>query len=90
MVASLNPWTLFAATFIAGLLAQMMFARRRWIAAAVIAVAPLVLLTATIWRGIWERDALYAVAYLIALLICCAASISSLLMVNVGMRVLRR
>ncbi|WP_226017527.1 hypothetical protein [Novosphingobium sp. FKTRR1] len=81
---------MFAATFIAGLLAQMIFPRQRWIAAAVIAVSPLALLTATIWWGVWERDALYAVAYFIALLICCGASISSLLMVDVGRRTLRK
>ncbi|QBM75851.1 hypothetical protein E2E30_08750 [Sphingomonas sp. AAP5] len=81
---------MFAATFIAGLLVQMIFPRQRWIAAAVIAVGPLAALTATVWWGVWDRDPLYAVAYFTALLICCAASISSLLMVDVGRRTLRR
>lgn len=81
MEAWLTPWSLFGATFIVGVFAQMIFPRKRWSVAVVAAFAPLAFLTATVWWEIWEHDALFAVAYLVALLICCGASISSLLTV---------
>lgn len=90
MAAWLNLWSLFGATFVAGLLAQIAFPRERWSVALVIVIAPLALLTATIWWRIWEHDALYGLAYVVALLICCGASISSVLMVDVGRRTFRR
>lgn len=86
----MNPWLLCGATFVAGLLAQMIFPRHRWGVAIVIAVAPLFLLTATIWWRVWEHDALYLIAYIVALLICCGASLLSLLAVEAARRVLRR
>ena len=89
MAAWLNPWSLFGATFVAGLLAQIVFPRPRWSVALVIVIAPLALLTASIWWRIWEHDALYGLAYVLALLICCGASISSVLMVDVGRRTFR-
>ncbi len=89
MVAWLNPGSLFMATFVAGLLAHIAFPRQGWSTALVIAVAPLVFLTATIWWRIWEQDALWAVAYLIVLMICCGASLSSMLAVA-GVRWLLR
>lgn len=90
MATWLNPWSLFGATFVAGLLAQTVFPRQRWSMALVIALAPLALFTATIWWRIWEYDALYVIAYLVALMICCGASIFSLLMVDLGRRTFRR
>ena len=90
MAAWLNPWSLFGATFVAGLIAQMVFPRQRWSVALVIALAPLALLTATSWWRVWEHDALYVIAYFVALMICGGASISSLLMVDVGRRTFQR
>jgi hypothetical protein len=90
MGAWLNPWSLFGTTFVAGLFAQMAFPRQRWSAALAIAVAPLAFLTVTIWWRVWERDALYAVAYFFGLLICGGASISSVFTVDAGRRSLRK
>jgi len=90
MVAWLSPWSLFGVTFVAGLFAQMVLPRQRWSVALVIAVAPLAFLTATIWWRVWERDALFAVAYLVAFLLSCGASISSLLAVDGARRALRK
>ncbi|WP_242138077.1 hypothetical protein [Sphingomonas sp. TREG-RG-20F-R18-01] len=84
----MNPWSLFAATFIAGVLAQVIFPRHRWGAAVFIAIVPLVILTATIWWDVWAHDALYAVGYLVGLFICSGASILSLLAVEGGRRAL--
>jgi len=89
MAASLNPWALFGATFLAGLLAQMVFPRQRWSVALVVALGPLAFLTATIWWRIWEHDALYIIAYFVALMICGGGSISGLLMADIGRRKFR-
>ena len=86
----LNPWSLAGATFVTGLFTQIVFSRQRWRAVVIIAVAPLILLTATIWWRIWEQDALWVIAYVMALLICCGASLSSLLAVDGARRSLRK
>ncbi|KUR80530.1 hypothetical protein AQZ49_00210 [Novosphingobium sp. FSW06-99] len=84
-----DPWSLFAGTFIVGVVMQVLLPRQRWFAAVLSTAAPIALLTFTIWWRIWDKDALWALGYVIAVIICFAASMPSIPAAQIARRLYR-
>ena len=85
-----SPWIFFAGALIVGVAMQLLIPRHRWIAVALTIPLPIALLTFTIWWRIWDKDALWALGYIIAVIICFGASMLSIPAADFTRRLLHR
>lgn len=86
MLLDLSGWLtggivrLFVMTFLTGVMLQLFFRQHRNVVAAMVALGPIAFLTVTIWWRLWEREALWVIAYGMGLMTTTAAAAASALL----------